>query len=271
MKETTGLLPNILSSSYQRIDDLSIGVSSDQAQIEIGEHSINSMENKIDNIKDAIDESINSKSNAKDARKSEDGSKSSIDIVKTIMEETIVPKIIPDETESSLNASTIAKDIVDDLLDTNVLHSESDKKSNNQNVACKSQPNSSMNELEYNYMQPSYTEINVGDTNEDSLRMLNPPNTVKSSKSSTGNKNHLTAIENTNAENQDSINIGNNATFVSKVDQLSASKDLEVVDISSGEEEDKDSENSTNGNSDEETGTFGSSKVYLIEYSAQNI
>ena len=270
MKETTGLLPNILSGSYQRIDDLSIGVSSDQAQIEIGEQSLNSMEHKIDNIKDDIEESIHSKSNANDTRKTEDGSKSSIDIVKAIMEDTIVTKIIPDETESSLNSSTIAKDIVDDLLDTNVLHSERDKKSNNQNVPCKSPPNSSMKEPEYNYMQPSYTKINVEDNNKDSLKMLNTPNTLKSSKSSTGNKNHLNAIENTNAENKDSIDIGNNDTSASKLDQLSASRDLEVVDISSGEEEDNDSENSTNGNSDDETGKLRSPKVYVIEYSAQN-
>lgn len=263
MKETTGLLPNILSGSYQRIDELSIGVS-DQAQIEIGGNSLNNMENKSDNIKDVIDESINSKTNTQDARTSEDGSKTSIDIVKAIMEDTIVPKIIPKEVEISRNSSTIVKNIVDDLLDTNVLHSDREKEPKNQSVSCKSTPNSSMKGLKDNYITHNYTTISVVESKQDSLTMLNHQDTPKSFESPSDNQPHLNSIQNINAEKQDAINLVNDDTFMSKGDQLSGPRDLEVVDISSGEEEDKDSENSSNGVFDDQTGTFRTAEIYLV-------
>jgi len=261
MKETTGLLPNILSGSYQRMDELSIGVGSDQAQIEIGGKSLNKMENKNDNIINVIDESINSKTNTPDARTSEDESKNSIDIVKAIMEDTIVPKIIPNEVEGSRNASTIVKNIVDDLLDTNVLHSDSEKESHKQNASCKSIPNSNIKEPDENYIPQKHTTINLTDNKEDSLKILNHPDTPKSFELATENKRHLNSIKNINAEKPDSINLVND-TFKVKGDQLPGPSNLEVVDISSGEEEDKDSENSSNGGFDDETGTPRITEIY---------
>ena len=258
MKETTGLLPNILSSSYQRMNEASVGASSDQAQIEICQNRllVSDMENKNENIKD---ETNTSQPDMEIGTRSDVRSKNSIEIVKAIMEDTLVPKIIPSKKEISKTSDAIVKDIVDDVLVKQVLLNDNKKESNSQNLHYLSTQKTNIKNSDENHMLPKCSNADSVDYSQDNVTTACFPNTQVPFQSRTENKKSNTTKSN-NADKENSLKLVNDETAMSKDEQLSdanilVKEVLEVVDISSGEE-DKYSENSSNEGNDDETGAL---------------
>ena len=272
MMETKGLMPNCNSDSYQLLHESQSGINNTStANVEIGQDSVlvEDSSEEMEKFKNVIENAINLKTEATkkgDIDNTQEGLETSIDIVKALVEDAIVPKIIQDDvSESSRNAKDIVQNVVEEILVSNVVKCDNSYKGNDANGADKNVNIITRKVEARNSIDESCAITNPG-KNEAALQLdgNSIDYNVKSFESSSLVVKQLDSIKGSLEVDKVSAKIVSDEVTNAKGEPIidASCSDVtkgapQIVDLSSEEEKDRHSEHTSNTDtSDEEKGNI---------------